>query len=255
MAQFCSNRCHIRYTAFFTGRDHVLEQLFQGFTSEHNSGMVPVQALTGLGGLGKTQTAVAYAYRYRKQYQTVLWIRAETEEDLLAHFKILAELLERPEANLKQRESLLASIQEWFRNTMDWLLILDNADNLAMVEPFLPRFASGHLLLTSREIAMGSLAQPLALTPLTPDDGALCILRRANYIPWSGQLSDASSASVKAARELSQLMDGLPPALNKLEPILKQLEEVSVGTLNSTGNTDLRSSSTNMERFPIIVKL
>ena len=62
---------------------------------------------------------------------------------------------------------------------------------------------------------LGSLAQPLALTPLTPDDGALCILRRANYIPWSGKLSDASSASVKAARELSQLMDGLPLALEQ----------------------------------------
>jgi hypothetical protein len=204
-----------RYAAYFTGRDHVLEQLFQGFTSMHNSGMIAAQALTGLGGLGKTQTAVAYAYRYRKQYQTVLWIRAETQEDLLAHFKSTAELLERPEAHLKQHESLLASMQEWFRNITDWLLILDNADNLAMVEPFLPTSARGHLLLTSREIAMGSLAQPQALTPLTPDDGALCILRRANSIPWSGQLSDASPASVKAARELSQLMDGLPLALEQ----------------------------------------
>jgi hypothetical protein len=102
-----------------------------------------------------------------------------------------------------------------FRNTTDWLLILDNADNLAMVEPFLPKATGGHLLLTTRALAVGALAQPLALTPLTPDDGALCILRRANSIPWSGQLSDASKASVKAAQELSQLMDGLPLALEQ----------------------------------------
>ncbi len=90
-----------RYAAYFTGRDQVLEQLLQGFTSMHRSGMLAAQALTGLGGLGKTQTTVAYAYRYRKHYQTVLWVRAETEEDLLTHFKSAAELLERPEAHLR----------------------------------------------------------------------------------------------------------------------------------------------------------
>jgi hypothetical protein len=200
-----------RYAAFFTGRDSLLEQLFANFTS----GTASVQALTGLGGLGKTQTAVAYAYRYRKQYQTVLWLRAETEGDLIANFKIVAELLKRPAAHRSQHESLLASMQEWFRNTTDCLVIFDNADDLALVEPFLPKAMRGHVLLTSRAIAMGGLAQPLALDPLTPDEGALCILRRANFIPWSGELCDAPKASVKAAQELSQLMDGLPLALEQ----------------------------------------
>ncbi len=204
-----------RYAFFFTGRERLMEHIFANFASTHDSGTTPPQALTGLGGLGKTQTAVEYAYRYRRQYQTVLWIRAETEEELLVNFKSAADLLNRPAAHLRQRESLLASMQEWFRTTADWLLIFDNADNLALVEPFLPVSARGHVLLTSRAVAMGSLAQPLALTPLTPDDGALCILRRANYLPWSSQLSDASSASVKAARELSQQMDGLPLALEQ----------------------------------------
>jgi hypothetical protein len=205
-----------RYPAFFTGRDQVIERLFKGFTAEPVSGVVPAQALTGLGGLGKTQTAVAYAYRYRKHYQTVLWIRAETEADLVTGFTSMAELLALSSSRLQQRESVLESIQRWFNNTTDWLLILDNADNLALVEPFLPKFSSGHLLLTSRATALGQSAQPLALTPLSPDDGALCILRRANYIPWTGQLRDAPSlASVKAAQELSQLMGGLPLALEQ----------------------------------------
>jgi len=204
-----------RHTNFFTGRDHLLEQLFAGFASEHKAGMVPIQALTGLGGLGKTQTAAEYAYRYRRKYRAVLWVRAETDEDLVANFKVIANLLKRPQTHLQNRESLIASMQEWFMTATDWLLIIDNADNLALVHPFLPKAARGHLLLTTRATAMGALAQPLVLDPLGSEDGALCILRRANYLPWSGQLSDASPASVDAAQMLSQLMDGLPLALEQ----------------------------------------
>jgi nucleoside phosphorylase len=205
-----------RYTPFFTGRDHVVEELFRNFTAVPASGIIPVQALTGLGGLGKTQTAVAYAFRYRTQYQTVLWIKAETEGDLLTSFTNMARLLALPGTNLQQRESVLDSIQRWFSNTADWLLILDNADNLAMVAPFLPiRLPNGHLLLTTRATATGGLAQPQALTPLQPEDGALCILRRANYIPWNVDLSAASPRAREAAQTLSQLVGGLPLALEQ----------------------------------------
>jgi TIR domain/AAA domain len=204
-----------RHAAFVTGRDHVLEQLFAGFTSEPKTNTILVQSLTGLGGLGKTQTAVEYAYRYRKEYRTVLWARADTDQDLITSFKVIAGLLERPQTHLQNRESLIASMQEWYLTATDWLLIIDNADNLDQVRPFLPTAARGHLLLTTRVTAMGNLAQPLALDPLEPEDGALCILRRAKYLSWAGQLSDASPASVGAAQTLSQLMDGLPLALEQ----------------------------------------
>ena len=205
-----------RYPAFFTGRDQMVEKLFERFTPEPLSGSIPAWALTGLGGLGKTQTAVAYAYRHRSEYQSVLWIRAETEGDLMASFTNMAKLLALRGIDLQQSESVLGGIQEWFVRTTGWLLIVDNADDLVMVKRFLPTFASGHVLLTSRVAAPGQEAQSLKLPPLSPDDGALCLLRRANYIPWTGQLCDApSEASVKAAQELCQLMGGLPLALEQ----------------------------------------
>jgi hypothetical protein len=86
-----------------------------------------------------------------------------------------------------------------------------------MVEPFLPKLVNGHLLLTSRALAMDGLAQPLALTPLTPEEGALCLLRRASYIGWNADLSDPSLsvAARKAALDLSLLTGGLPLALEQ----------------------------------------
>lgn len=204
-----------RYTFFFTGRDRIVEHLFTSFTSERHSGTVPVHALSGLGGLGKTQTAVEYAYRYRQHYRTVLWMRAETEDNLFASFKSAAELLKRPAANVLDTQSLLLSMMEWFQNMTGWLLILDNADNLALIDSFIPRTARGHVLLTTRATALGQVAQSLPLTPLTADEGALCLLRRANYLSWTSRLSDASPTSVKAARDLARLMDGLPLALEQ----------------------------------------
>jgi hypothetical protein len=204
-----------RHNPFFTGRDQVLEQLFAGFRSEEKVGIVPPQALTGLGGMGKTQTAAEYAYRFRGQYQAVLWMRAETHENLVANFRTIAGLLKRPQEHLRDEASLLQTMHEWFRTNAGWLLIFDNADDLALVHPFVPRVARGHILLTTRAGATVEQAQPLVLGPLDPDDGALCILRRSGLLTWDKHLQDAPHARVDAARQLSLLMNGLPLALEQ----------------------------------------
>ena len=204
-----------RHTPFFTGRENTLQQLSDSFQLEGEAKIVLPQALTGLGGMGKTQTAAEYAYRFRGDYRAVLWVRAETQENLLADFKVIAELLKRPQKHLQDRASLLQTMQDWFLNQEDWLLIFDNADNPALVDPFLPRAARGHLLLTTRAGATVGWAQSLRLDPLVPEEGALCILRRAGILAWNKYLHDAPTAQVDAACQLAKLMDGLPLALEQ----------------------------------------
>ena len=46
-----------RHNFFFTGRDHVLEQIASDFRLDNLARVVPPQALSGLPGIGKTQTA------------------------------------------------------------------------------------------------------------------------------------------------------------------------------------------------------
>jgi TIR domain-containing protein/NB-ARC domain-containing protein len=203
-----------RHNAFVTGRIPILNQLFDGFRLEDEVGMISRQALTGLGGMGKTQVAAEYAYRFRGDYRAVLWVRAETQENLLTDFRTIAGLLKRPAEHLQDDESLIQTMQVWFRNQADWLLIFDNADNPALVDPFLPKAARGHILLTTRAAAIVEHAQPLHLKKLEPDDGALCILRRAG-LPGNKQLQDVPAARVDDARQLAQLMDGLPLALEQ----------------------------------------
>ncbi len=194
-----------RHNPFFTGRSQVLEELFAGFGLENEGGMIPPQAITGPGGMGKTQTAA----------QAVLWVRAETQENLLTDFRTIARLLKLPQEHLQDQVSLVQSMQEWFFTQTRWLLILDNADDLAQVDPFLPRAARGHILLTTRAGATAGQAQALPLEPLGPADGALCILRRAGILPWNKPLQEAPESSVESACQLAQLMDGLPLALEQ----------------------------------------
>jgi hypothetical protein len=56
---------------FFTGREDQLEAIHAALASRGRA------ALAGLGGIGKTQTALEYAYRHQAEYDHVFWVRAE----------------------------------------------------------------------------------------------------------------------------------------------------------------------------------
>ena len=59
----------------FTGRDGMLAELRRRLRAEEPT--LVVQALYGLGGVGKTQLAIEYAHRFAADYDLVWWIDAE----------------------------------------------------------------------------------------------------------------------------------------------------------------------------------
>lgn len=71
----------------FTGRSDILASLNKSLQNDKEIVVKPSEkatALSGLGGVGKTQTVVEYAHRYRDNYSAVLWV-ASDGIDLLRH--------------------------------------------------------------------------------------------------------------------------------------------------------------------------
>ncbi len=218
-----------RHKASFVGRDTIFTQIYKGFSPDQTETLLP-QALNGLGGVGKTQMAVEYAYRHRNNYQAVLWVNAATTEGLLANYLALGDLLKLPDIHSQTEDERIQLIKQWFTTHDQWLLIFDNVDydnanlqninyddsnHIARLDPWLPKTAPGHILFTTRAQAVGDLAQHILVEPLEPQDGALCVLRRAQIIRWNEQLNSTTTKRVEAAEKLSQLTGGLALALEQ----------------------------------------
>src|SRR5947209_19110587 len=120
-----------RRNPFFTGREAILTHIHSLLHAGKTAALSQPPAISGLGGIGKTQTAVEYAYRYRKKYQFVLWVQANTSETLLANFVALAKLLRLPELDAPEQQLTVHALKQWLETNSGWLVIFANADDLA----------------------------------------------------------------------------------------------------------------------------
>lgn len=204
----------VRRNPLFTGREDVLEALANALHTKHTVALTQVQAISGLGGIGKTQIAIEYAYRYQENYEAVLWMRAETREILLADLIALAEPLELPERFEHEQQLIVAAVINWLRTHHDWLLLLDNVEEVMPIADLLSE-CSGHILLTTRAQAIGPVAQRIEVAPMATNEATLLLMRRAQLISPTIPLSDIPEDLSREAERLSQELGGLPLALDQ----------------------------------------
>ncbi|HEU5226567.1 MAG TPA: helix-turn-helix domain-containing protein [Ktedonobacteraceae bacterium] len=205
---------------FFTGREEILEALHRQLGMDQAVALTQSSALHGLGGVGKTQTALEYVYRYALEYSAVFWIGAETEESIVSSLLHIAEVLQLPERDDEDQQRVVAAVQRWLNMHGQWLLVWDNVEDLALLDRFLPSTRSGAMLITTRRQTLGTFARGLPLLPMEQEEGMLFLLRRAKVLVPEAtcehlrRFAEQMPAEYRAAEELVTVMGGLPLALD-----------------------------------------
>lgn len=205
-----------RRNPFFTGREEILAHLYTVLRSTRTAALTQAQAISGLGGIGKTQIAVEYAYRYRDYYQAVFWINAATHEVLSADFASLAALLDLPEKYEQDQDTVIRAVKRWLASShTQWLLILDNVDMPEMIVDFLPVHSTGDMLLTTRLQALGTVAQSIEVEKMGLDESMMFLLRRTKALAPGAYVDRAMEENQALAIQIVTALDGLPLALDQ----------------------------------------
>ena len=163
----------------FTDRQGTLSHLRYTFTTSKVSTLIQ-QAIQGIDGMGKTQCALQYAYDYRNDYQAVLWTNATSRETFITDFVHIARKLYLPGRDAQDQTIAVNAVKQWLETHAGWLLILDNADDLDLINPFLPSEGEGHILLTTRNQILPM--KHINVTEMEPEDGILFLLRQTKLL-------------------------------------------------------------------------
>ena len=207
---------------FFLGREEVLARLRRQLQADQAMDLSQPQAISGLGGIGKTQVVLEYACHHAQDYQAVFWVRADSRDTLVAGFLEIARAMKLPEREERDQAIMVAAVKGWLSQHADWLLILDNVDELTLLPEFLPTPVRGHILLTTRAQALGRLANRIEVNALDQDAAALLVLRRAGLLALDAPLQQAEQADRQEAEELSRQLGGLPLALDQAGAYLEE---------------------------------
>ncbi|KAJ9656807.1 hypothetical protein H2198_004695 [Neophaeococcomyces mojaviensis] len=165
--------------------------------------------LGGMGGIGKTQLAIAYARRQCYSYESIFWLNATSEAGLKQSLRLMAQrILEVEKYQELDDDQILLHISRWLLDTRNtrWLLIFDNYDEPSSydIRKYCPYGAHGSAIITTR----------------LPDQvgGQLLPVRPIENIEQSLEILETRSKRdhVKTdlhARRLAERMQGLPLAL------------------------------------------
>jgi tetratricopeptide (TPR) repeat protein len=170
-----------------------------------------VVMLTGAWGVGKTQLAAAYARaRAAGGWRLIVWVNARDSQSLLAGLAEAAETAVLSDGGSQQGASDPGQVfRQWLEaDGSRCLLVFDDAEDLGLLQPFVPAAGAARILITMAREPMAELGTRVPVDVFSAEE-ALALLDGR-----TGLADEAGAAAVAA--ELGQL----PLALDQAAAVI-----------------------------------
>ncbi|KAH6658616.1 kinesin light chain 1 [Truncatella angustata] len=205
----------------FVARENEIAEMRRTLSSD---GSRRVVVLHGLGGIGKTQLAVAYMKRFRDEYSAIFWFNIKDEASIQLSFtRVATQILQQhPNAShlrgldLQNNDHMIEAVKAWLSlpgNTR-WLAVYDNYDNPRLtnhsndrgidIHRFLPSSYQGSIVITTR-LSQVDIGHRIQIKKLESIYDCLKVLSET-----SGRTIPLDDMDAKG---LVEELDGLPLAL------------------------------------------
>ena len=175
-------------------------------------------ALWGIGGSGKSQLALRFIEMHKDKYTTILWIDAQTPEAAIRSYSEAFGKLKldypqhiidesRDDSDLYDQQGIstahnwiIRTVNEWLDSTpCNWLVVIDNADNLRWIQDIMPKGRMGSLIITSRDrMVYRVVNHAIHVDKMSTEEALDLLLRSANILSNSRQQYEADSVQQKS---------------------------------------------------------
>lgn len=181
----------------FVGREENITEICEALQYD---GSRKTAVVHGLGGMGKTQLALAYAQRHKDEYSAVFWVNSKDVDTLKQGYAAAARRIYREHPSLVHLNAVAEgsdlneaaeAVKRWLSSAENdrWMVIFDNYDTPKLpghnepgtfdIRPFLPEADQGAVLITTRSSQL-QLGRPVAVKKLRDIEHSLEILSQTS---------------------------------------------------------------------------
>ncbi|KAB8140797.1 tetratricopeptide repeat protein [Chloroflexia bacterium SDU3-3] len=205
-------------SATFVGRDAELRQLA---TALKSGATAVVSAVTGIGGMGKTQLASEFAHRYGTFFLGgVFWLSLADAGGIEAEIAACGGTMQLPAWEALSFADQVQRVRQIWEEPLPRLLIFDNCEDLDLLDRYRPATGGCRVLVTSRRDDWGT-ARHLPTFPLAT-------LPRAQSIALLRQFRPDLAENAPHLDALAAELGDLPLALHVAGSFLQRYPRLSL---------------------------